>query len=362
MPSLIRTWILGLALVSVPSSALAKVSVERLEDENTVIIAVTGEIEAGDDDVFRKAALESDSAIVWLDSPGGALAPALAIGRMLRISEFPTVVADGSVCASSCALIWLAGSPRFLAPEGMVGFHASYREESGALIETGVGNAMVGHFLSQMNLPERAVIFATSASPHSITWLSSANKSASGIDFTVLGDTANVSPEKSARGNLDSLFRFTAPASCEMSDQMLGIFRGLVQMDQTTWEASQGKPIRLPGSSGAVTPTFSRNRESGDGYDAREVFASLPVNADWFGLPVREIQYVFYEQSSNYEYRILFDADASVVTQTLNRYGFELGKPGTPKTFNPEAAASYGMAILPLDRGSAWICGSRMFY
>ena len=159
---------------------------------------------------------------------------------------------------------------------------------------------MVGHFLSQMNLPERAVIFATSASPHSITWLSSANKTALGIDFTVFEDTANAPPTGSARGDLDALFTFDDPASCEMSDQMLGIFRGLVQMVQSTWEASQGKPIRLPSASIAVNPTFSRNRESGSGYDAREVFASLPVNADWFGLPVREIQYVFYERSSNY--------------------------------------------------------------
>lgn len=353
-------FVIGLAMAMSPCAVMAKVEVQRLEQ--IVVIAVTGEIEAGDEDAFRKATLENQNAIVWLDSPGGALAPALKIGRVLRISEFPTVVSDGSVCASACALIWLAGSPRFLAPQGKVGFHASYQEESGELIETGVGNAMVGHYLSQLNLPEKAVIFATSASPHSITWLTPANKNSSGIDFQVLGDTATASAGSPARGSLDSLFKFKNPAACEMSDQMLGIFRGLVQTDQTTWEATQGKPIQLPGSNVPVTPLFSRNRESGGNYDVREVFASLPVNADWLGLPVREIQYVFYEQSSNYEYRILFDADADLVTRTLNKHGFRLPRPGTPKTFHPEAAASYGMGIVQLERGSAWVCGSRMFY
>lgn len=355
---------IGIALAVSPSALTAKVEVRKFEAEQIVVIAITGEIKAGDEIAFRKASLENEDAVVWLDSPGGALAPALSIGRILRISEFPTIVAEGSVCASSCALIWLAGSPRFLAPKGMIGFHASYREESGKLIETGVGNAMVGHFLSQLNLPERAVIFATSASPHSITWLSPENSASSGINFEVFGEPKQNLASGSAplRGSLNSLFTFTNPSTCEMSDQMLGIFRGMVQIDKKTSEAFQGKPIQLPGSDRPILPTFSRNRESSEGYDAREVIATLPMNADWLGLSVREIQYVFFEQSSNYEYRILFNDNAEKVTRILNKHGFGLPGPGTPRTFEPEAAASYGMAVITLEKGSAWICGSRMFY
>lgn len=355
-----RGWVIGLALLSLPSSAFAKVMVEPIDGEDTAIIVLTGEIEPADEVAFRKVAIEHPSAVVFLDSPGGALMPALAIGRMVRISGFATVVARDRQCASACALIWLAGSPRLLEAGGMIGFHASYREEDGNLIETGVGNAIVGHYLSQLNLTERAVIFATSASPHTVTWLNAQNKVSSGIDFEELGGASDLS--KAPLGSLDALFKFEDPASCDMSDGMLAIFRGLVQMNQKTWEASQGKPVQLPGSPTPITPTFSRNRESDETYDAREVFAALPVNATWLGLRVIEIQYVFLEQSSNYEYRIVFDSAPEVVTRTLNRHGFRLPPANTAKTFEPAASPSYGMAVVTADRGSAWICGTRMFY
>lgn len=361
MPFLNRISVLGFACLLVPASAFATVTVQPIAGEETVAIALTGEIGPDDEVAFRRVALEHPSAIVFLDSPGGALAPALAIGRVVRISGYATVVAGDRQCASACALIWLAGSPRILENRGLVGFHASYREENGDLIETGVGNAIVGHYLSQLNLSERAVIFATSASPRTITWLNAQNKMSSGIDFEEIGQDAEQS-EAAQLGSLDALFKFTNPATCEMSDGMLAIFRGLVRMDQKTWEASQGLPIQLPGSPSPVTPTFSRNRESDETYDAREVFASVPINATWLGLRVQEIQYVFFEQSSNYEYRIIFDAAPEAVTRVLNKNGFKLPATNTAKTFEPADSPSYGMAVVPADRGSAWICGTRMFY
>lgn len=347
-----------------PAAMAAQIEVEKVEGEDFVIIGISGEITKGDEDKFRRAALENPRAIVWLNSPGGALSPALSIGRIIRISEFPTVVDSGSVCASSCALIWLAGSTRLLSRTGRVGFHASYYEEDGQLIETGVGNAIVGHYLSQLSLPEKAVVFATSASPSSITWLNRENMQASGISFQPLEKDAPPADAVSAprRGSLDELFTFTNAATCDMSTAMLSTFQGLVIIDETTWEARQGRRIQLPGADRPIAPTFSRNRESGGGYDAREVLATLPVNADWLGLPVDEIQYVFFEQSSNYEYRIFFDAPARQVRNTLNKHGFDLPEVGTPKTFDPPTSPRYGMAVLEAERGSVWICGSRMFY
>jgi hypothetical protein len=53
--------------------------------------------------------------------------------------------------------------------QGRLGFHASYSDEGGRLVETGVGNAIVGHYLSQLDLSEDATVFATIASPYEIT-------------------------------------------------------------------------------------------------------------------------------------------------------------------------------------------------
>lgn len=160
----------------------AEFKVDKLNN-GTAMIFVLGEIESGDEDTFRQLSLQNPKAIVALDSNGGKLIPAIEIGKMIRLAGYPTIVGDDFMCSSSCALIWLAGSPRYLEPAGKVGFHASYRDNGGKFEETGVGNAIVGHYLSLLNLPQSAVIFATSASPNDITWLDGSNTEQSGIDY-----------------------------------------------------------------------------------------------------------------------------------------------------------------------------------
>lgn len=147
------------------------------------VILIMGAIERGDDEVFRALSIQHKEAIVVLESDGGALAAAIEIGKIVRLAGYSTLVMEDDVCASSCALIWLAGSPRALSSKGRVGFHASYRDKDGKMEETGVGNALVGHYLTLLNLPQRAIIFATMASPDKISWLSSENRADAGIEF-----------------------------------------------------------------------------------------------------------------------------------------------------------------------------------
>ena len=146
-------------------------------------IYVTGEILEPDQAAFEEIAARYPRAVVYLDSPGGSLLPAIEIGKLVRAKHYATVVLDEGTCNSACALIWVAGAPRYLEGAAHLGFHASYNEEGGALVETGVGNAIVGHYLSQLNLSEKAVIFATSASPYEINNLTSENTGDAEIDF-----------------------------------------------------------------------------------------------------------------------------------------------------------------------------------
>jgi hypothetical protein len=146
-------------------------------------IVISGDILDGDDARFGELARRLPRAVVYLDSAGGALVPAIEIGKRLRAGHHATAVLDGSTCTSACALIWIAGTPRYLGTDGHLGFHASYSDEGGRLVETGVGNAMVGHYLSQLNLPEDAAVFATIASPYEINWLTAENNAEAGISF-----------------------------------------------------------------------------------------------------------------------------------------------------------------------------------
>jgi hypothetical protein len=62
-----------------------------------------------------------------LDSRGGAVAEALAIGRAVREAELSTEMAGGAVCASACPLILAGGVERVVATDAWVGVHQIYR-------------------------------------------------------------------------------------------------------------------------------------------------------------------------------------------------------------------------------------------
>lgn len=163
-------------------------------------IMISGEIMSGDDAKFRKIAAEYSDAFVLLDSEGGAISPAMDIGRTIKLRGYKTAVLETRSCASACALIWLAGSKRVVFEGGGVGFHASYLDTNGKKMETGVGNALVGLYLSQLGFGEKTVVFATMAPPDKILWLNSKTASMSGIEFDLIpDDSGQKSPKLAAR-------------------------------------------------------------------------------------------------------------------------------------------------------------------
>jgi len=167
-------------LAATPASA----TVEHSSlDRGVEAIVISGDIVEGDDTQFADLSRRYPRAVVYLQSAGGALVPAIEIGKLVHARHHATAVLDGSTCTSACALIWIAGAPRYLGAEGHLGFHASYSDEGGRLVETGVGNAMVGHYMAQLDLSEDAAVFATIASPYEINWLTADNSGEADIPF-----------------------------------------------------------------------------------------------------------------------------------------------------------------------------------
>lgn len=197
--------ILGMACAALLPTCGMAAEISHDEDADGAIIFIFGEIVAGDEKKFRELSIRFPDAMVGLHSEGGAIVPAMEIGRQIRLRGYSTVVTGNSKCTSACALIWLAGSPRYLEPASSLGFHASYKDQGGRLVETGVGNALVGHYLSQLSLSDRAVIFATSASPYQISWLNEGNRTSSGIEFSMIADRIGGAPtEKKTAGKAQS--------------------------------------------------------------------------------------------------------------------------------------------------------------
>jgi Clp protease len=152
-------------------------------------IGIIGEIEENDVDRFQELSSRMDNALVLLKSSGGKIAPAMRIGEIVRAKHYTTVVKD--YCASSCALIWLAGSKRFITPTAHVGLHQAFNATGQA---DGMGNAILGSYLTRLGLSYPAIAYATEAGPSGIKWLTVDDAKRVGIQLFVVGSGAPARP------------------------------------------------------------------------------------------------------------------------------------------------------------------------
>jgi hypothetical protein len=86
-------------------------------------ISLRGAVAPGDGTRIAAELRTAAPAFVTLDSPGGAVLDALAIGRALRDLGSATRVENGAVCLSACPYMFVGGTIRDIADEGRLGVH-----------------------------------------------------------------------------------------------------------------------------------------------------------------------------------------------------------------------------------------------
>ena len=88
-------------------------------------LMATGTITAGSAQAFATEVEKHGEYIktVVLNSPGGSVADALAIGRLIRARKFATEIEPGKYCASSCPLVFAGGVERRVGVRAVVGVH-----------------------------------------------------------------------------------------------------------------------------------------------------------------------------------------------------------------------------------------------
>lgn len=91
-------------------------------------LALTGTIDPGAAVRFATeiAARGEYVKTVVLDSPGGSVMDALAIGALIQEKGLATKVAAGHLCASSCPIIFASGAERLASGEAAIGVHQIY--------------------------------------------------------------------------------------------------------------------------------------------------------------------------------------------------------------------------------------------
>lgn len=166
-------------------------------------VEIFGTLKSGDAARFRKLTANQSKLIVHLNSPGGNLAEALAIGATIHDKGWITNVINGYPCDSACALIWLAGEIRFMSKSARIGFHAAYQlSDTGEPQVSSTANAMVGRYLTLLGLNTKTVLFATEAPPNRLAYVTTANARSLGIDIVELKDApvaTTTSPQTSSK-------------------------------------------------------------------------------------------------------------------------------------------------------------------
>ncbi|MCK1636150.1 hypothetical protein IVA95_00770 [Bradyrhizobium sp. 157] len=88
-------------------------------------LMATGTITPGISDAFAAEVAKRGDYIktVVLNSPGGSVSDALAMGRLIRDRNFATEIEAGKYCASSCPLVFAGGVERRVGDKAIVGVH-----------------------------------------------------------------------------------------------------------------------------------------------------------------------------------------------------------------------------------------------
>lgn len=183
----------GFGFLSVCYTNAATISVKFSDGIEVPTIKVDGKIDFDDNKKFKSIATALSTALVVFNSDGGSALAGLEIGRLIRSRNFSTHVIER--CVSACALAWLGGTKRFMAPTAQIGFHAVYNADTGR--ETPAANALVGAYLNQIGLADVAVVYITQAAPTSMTWLNPGSAQRAGIELSVL-DTQGIKHGPSA--------------------------------------------------------------------------------------------------------------------------------------------------------------------
>ena len=170
-------------LFAIPAAIAQAANIELTASRDRIAtVTVEGTLSGGDGDKFEERTSTLRDAMVVFRSDGGTVIEAIKIGETIHRKGFSSLVVTG--CTSACALAWLGGTQRFMAVGAKIGFHAAFNAQTGQ--ESGVGNALVGAYLSRIDLSYKAVAYTTSAPPNLMTWLTVPEAKQNGIDVTPL--------------------------------------------------------------------------------------------------------------------------------------------------------------------------------
>jgi hypothetical protein len=140
-----------------------------LPDEfGRTVFEIAGTIKLGDDTKVTYAAQKIDrkKLIVVLNSFGGAVDPALEIGRWVHQNSIPTTVFR--ICSSACTSAWLSGVPFTVGAEDIqIEFHSAHIDG----VRSEAGNWRVCNYFRTLGIDDAVIDHMLAGDPHKMTSL-----------------------------------------------------------------------------------------------------------------------------------------------------------------------------------------------
>ncbi|MEO8595373.1 MAG: ATP-dependent Clp protease proteolytic subunit [Candidatus Solibacter sp.] len=188
--------LLGAVICATMSSASATVVIKTFpgpKGSSSAFITISGDIDSTTLKEFSEAVAspvvkQSHFTSVYLDSPGGSVLDAMAIGEIIRTNGYSTIVMYPGPCASACVLILASGVIRECV--GKVAIHRPHFDEKvfAQLSQTEaqakyaqMGDA-VRQYLSRMGMPDTLYTAMLRVSSDDVQYLSEEEIVAYGLE------------------------------------------------------------------------------------------------------------------------------------------------------------------------------------
>jgi ribosomal protein L18 len=117
-----------------------------------------------------------------LDSPGGNVAEAEAVGSLISDHRLPVVIPTGSQCVSACFLLLAASPRRFAASDALVGVHSA--NENGSETDTSLAVTMLmARDAADMGVPPAIIGKMVQTTPGRVAWLTHEDLASMNVAF-----------------------------------------------------------------------------------------------------------------------------------------------------------------------------------
>ena len=131
---------------------------------------------------------------IVVSGQGGAIMPAIEIGKFAHDMHMPTVVPAGQECSSACALLWAGGVQRKVGIGAQIGFHGIFTTTNGTPRPSGPGDALAGAYLARLGFSDAAIVYMTQQPPESMAWLSPSDARTFGIMYEMAPNGGGAAP------------------------------------------------------------------------------------------------------------------------------------------------------------------------